>query len=238
MVTSQVFYNKFANSYAQYAVHRDSYLRAVDDFIKAESVFPKKIIDIGTGDGKRALRIANSKEGNDLTLIDNSEKMIALARKIKKAKIISADIADDEFILNKKYEIVLCLWNVMGHVPSAKKRARAFKNLAKLLVDDGVLFIDVNNRYNAVQYGILAIIKNIFKDICFPKETNGDFIIKLKTRTGCIQTISHIFSPCEVESLIKQSGLKILKRRVLNYKTGRKCRSIFCGQLVYKLTKL
>jgi hypothetical protein len=37
--------------------------------------------------------------------------------------------------------------------------------------------------------------------------------------------------------LFKLAGLKILERKVINYKNGRKCRSIFGGQLVYKLSK-
>ena len=141
-------------------------------------------------------------------------------------------------MLEDKFGIVTCLWNVLGHVPSDELRLNSLKNMSKFLSDDGHIFLDVNNRYNVKHYGILNVLRNIFKDVFYYKSPNGDFELKVMTKSGILQTTVHIFTPREIESLIRQSGLKVVKREIIDYKTGKKSRSILGGQLVYKLSKL
>jgi len=57
------------------------------------------------------------------------------------------------------------------------------------------------------------------------------------TVNGEIETTVHIFNPFEIEKLIKLAGLKIEKRKIINYRSGKICKTIFGGQLVYKLSK-
>ena len=104
--------------------------------------------------------------------------------------------------------------------------------------DKGFIFLDVNNCYNAVHYGIKATLKNICKDILTPKISNGDFELNINTDQGQINTIVHIFNPNEIKHLFKSAGLKILKRKIINYKTGEVESKFWNGQLVYKLAKM
>jgi len=238
MHSSDIFYTKFANFYADYAASKAKYLSAVDDFIITEIGLPDNIIDIGSGDGKRAKQIADILGIKDLTFLDNSAGMIDLANKIRGVKIIQANIADSNFRADREYKTVLCLWNVFGHIPSAESRKIALNNLVKLTANDGLIFLDVNNRYNLLQYGVKSAFKNIFKDILLPKDLNGDFKLKFNIAGELIQTNVHIFNPFEIQHLIKSAGLKILKRQIINYKSGEKDKNIFEGQLVYKLSKI
>ncbi len=61
MYSSDIFYTKFASLYTDYATNRVKYLSAVDSFIKNELRIPlepnSSLIDIGSGDGKRAKKI-------------------------------------------------------------------------------------------------------------------------------------------------------------------------------------
>jgi len=237
MNPSDIFYTQFSGSYSKYSATRQAYLSAVNDFIKRETGFTKTIVDVGSGDGKRSKLISDSLNNKSLTLIDNSTGMIDLARSIPNAVVVKEDISSTEFKSENKYDTVLCLWNVLGHI-SSEKRDTALRNLASLVNNHGAIFLDVNNRYNISHYGIKNVLKNICKDIFIPKKSNGDFELNIDTDSGKINTTVHIFNPYEMERLLKSTGLTILKREVINYDTGETKDNFWSGQLVYKLTKI
>ena len=163
--------------------------------------------------------------------------MIALANNTKELKVTQADISDKNFKFCEKYGIVTCLWNVLGHVNTKERRLTALINLASLMEDNGLLFIDVNNRYNVSNYGLGKVLKNIYKDIFHFDRGNGDYKLNIDTGDIKIQTNVHIFNPFEIEKLIKLAGLKIVKRWMINYNTGNSNNNIFGGQILYKLSK-
>ena len=237
MHSSDQFYTQFAKSYAQYAVGRQFYLSAVNNFIKQETGTVETMVDVGSGDGKRSRQISELLNIKNITLIDNSEGMIDLAQNIPGVFIMKMDISSTESKSDKKYDLVLCLWNVLGHI-TADKRKIALRNIASLVNNNGIIFLDVNNRYNIANYGIKSVFKNILKDIFIPKKSNGDFDLKIDIDGTRINTIVHIFRPIEIENLLKSAGLHISKRKIIDYKTGKIKDYFWQGQLVYKLTKI
>jgi len=213
------------------------YLSAVNTFIKREAGLRKTMVDVGSGDGKRSKIISDLLNIKEVTLIDSSEGMINLAKNIPNVVVVKSDISSDNFDLKKEYDVTFCLWNVLGHI-TAGRREIALKNLASLAGNNGIIFLDVNNRYNVFNYGTKSAIKNILKDIFIPKKSNGDFYFKIDTDRGEINTVVHIFSPFEIERLFKSAGLSILKREIIDYKTGEIKNNFWKGQLVYKLKKI
>jgi len=234
--TSEKFYTLFASSYCDYSLNKIVYISAVNKFIQEEALSLKSMVDVGSGDGKRGRLIGDILGIEKITLIDNSEGMIALANNIEKADVVFEDISSLRFENKNKYDLVSLLWNVLGHI-SSEGRIITLMNLAKLVNDGKSIFIDVNNRYNISHYGFPAVVKNILKDIFLSNKTNGDFNLKVITVNGEIETTVHIFNPFEIEKLIKLAGLKIEKRKIINYRSGKICKTIFGGQLVYKLSK-
>lgn len=237
MQPSKTFYTRFAGSYSGYAAQKESYIHSVDNFIRDEAGFSSgAVIDVGAGDGKRGKRLANSLGASEIVFVDNSEGMVQILKDIPGASVVSADISQIHFSHESTYETVLCLWNVLGHVPY-QGRATALKNLSSLVGENGHIFLNVNNRYNKAQYGIRSVMKNIFKDIFVRSRSNGDFPLKVMTDEGEFSTNVHIFSPFEVERMIKKAGLKIVKRKCIDYRTGEYRNALWKGQLVYKLKK-
>jgi 2-polyprenyl-3-methyl-5-hydroxy-6-metoxy-1,4-benzoquinol methylase len=234
--TSEKFYTLFASSYHDYSFNKKGYLSAVNKFIQEEVLSPKSMIDVGTGNGRRGRHIGDLLGIEKITLVDNSKGMIALAEKIHGVDVIFADISDPKFKTERKYDLVSFLWNVLGHIPS-ENRITALTNLVKLANDSKQIFIDVNNRYNISHYGFFAVVKNLLKDIFSSNKINGDFNLKVMTADGEIETTVHIFNPFEIEKLIKSAGLKIEKKRIINYRSGKICKTFWGGQLVYKLSK-
>jgi len=139
MYSSETFYSRFAKSYAQYATTKQAYLSSVNTFIKQEAGTVKTMVDVGSGDGKRSKEIANLLGIDNFTLIDNSDGMINLSKNIPGATILKDDISNTEFKLENKYDVVLCLWNVLGHIVF-DRRVTALKNLASLVNDKGLSF--------------------------------------------------------------------------------------------------
>lgn len=235
MYTSKQFYNEFAKSYDDYSKTKELYLCAVEKFIKNESIVRGSLLDIGAGSGKRSLKIAKDINAKDLTLIDSSVGMISMLDKSSSVTVLVKDVSDKSFDLHYKYDVVTSLWNVIGHVPTEEKRLIFLSNIKKCVQEDGSVFLDVNNRYNISQYGFLSVLKNIFKDI-FQLKDRGDYLLSLDTKKGKIKTLVHVFSPFEIERLFRVSGLRIVKREIIDYRTGKKVRSIWAGQILYKLS--
>lgn len=233
---SKNFYTLFAESYKNYSLNRKPYIDAVNDFIRKESLSVKSMIDVGSGDGKRGRLIADIFGLARFTAVDNSDGMISELSKIEGAEVIYADISDVNFKVGKKHDLVLFLWNVLGHV-SADRQKVALINLANIVEPNGVIFLDVNNRYHIKHYGLKSVVRNVAKDIFKRNKTNGDFPLLLKTEKGEIETVVHIFNPFEIRKLIKSAGLDIVKMVAVDYLNGKISRNIFGGQLVYKLKK-
>lgn len=236
MHSSEDFYTKFAASYEAYASGKKNYLTSVDTFIIENAGHARSIVDVGAGNGKRGKKIAGMLGVKSLTLIDSSDGMLGFMRNVHGANIIKADISSEKFKPDTTYDVALCLWNVLGHI-SNQSRSIALKNLASLVKNNGLIFLDVNNRYNIAHYGLRAGFRNILKDIFLPNISNGDFPLTINTDTGSIDTSVHIFSPFEIRRLIKSAGLTIEKVCTIDYRTGIKMNNPFSGQLVYKLKK-
>lgn len=237
LIPSHIFYTEFARSYHEYARMRTEYLSAIDRFIVHEARPRSRIVDVGAGDGTRSARLSSLLGSEELTLIDNSEGMLEQLRKIPKARVIRADISSSDFANSERYHAVLCLWNVLGHIRDREGRLRAFKNLRDLLADSGAIFLDVNNRHNFVQYGLLRASKNLLADLLPFRKNKGIFKFSIHNGVSELGTEVYISTQREIRNLVWESGLKIEKMLVIDYKTGRHRRSVFTGQLVYKLTK-
>ena len=85
--------------------------------------------------------------------------------------------------------------NVRGHIETNQKRLMALTRMRRLLDDDGVIFIDVNNRYNAVNYGVLPTIGRMLYDFIAPSETNGDAQVTWTFGEQQIRSPTHAFTP-------------------------------------------
>jgi len=195
---------------------------------------------MGCGDGVRGRNLFQKIKGDDLLLIDNSPKMIALSKKLKTDNIrvnrFNISKLNAVNIIKGKFDIILCLWNVFGHIPTEQGRLNALNNMRNLLNPNGRIYIDVNNRYNIIQYGLKNVVVNIIKDVVKTNKINGDFGLQISTPSDLkIKTICHIFTPTEIKNLIKLSKLEMIKEIPVNYLTGLIEKTIFGGQLFYIL---
>jgi len=228
-------YDRLAPQYRKYSEYKIRYLNAIDDLVlKHIPVGAKSILDVGAGDGVRAVKIAKASHISRIVLAEPSPTMIALCRNqpVSDAWQVTAE---DLPQTNERFDVILCLWNVLGHIESNEKRINALKKMAGLLSKDGRIYIDVNNRYNANSYGFIQTIRRFLYDSIFPSEKNGDVSFEWEVNGSKIPAMGHFFTPNETRKIIHNSGLCIGQKFAVDYQSGNIQNFSFQGQLFYIL---
>jgi 2-polyprenyl-3-methyl-5-hydroxy-6-metoxy-1,4-benzoquinol methylase len=238
LLNSKQLYDKFAPSYRGYSEKKEPYLKKIEEIISSWHFSRKnRVLDVGCGDGIRGIKIFKKAKFKAIDFIDSSEEMVKLCKKNTRMPSYTVDISTGIPDVLKTYDAVLCLWNVMGHIPTEKKRQNALINMAKLLTKHGYLFMDISNRYNMNYYGYQTVLNNIKKDYQ-NKHESGDVSYEITLENGeKLPTSSHFFTSFEIEKLVNKAGLAIEKVYYIDYQNGTEVNSFFEGQLFYVLSK-
>jgi SAM-dependent methyltransferase len=227
-------YDRIAPVYARLAQQRQAYLDSVDRFVIAEiPPASRSLLDVGAGDGARAWRIAAAAGLPDLTLLEPSSVM---RRGCPRQATIWATRAEDLQRRQGSFDVITCLWNVLGHVPVAA-RIQLLRQFARLLSAKGRIFIDLNHRYNARHYGALATAARFLRDFVSPGETNGDVTVTWDIEGRRVSTTGHVFTHREFLALSQAAGLIVEKRFVVDYASGQLRRWSWAGNLLYVLRR-
>jgi len=167
--------------------------------------------------------------------IDVSPGMVAEARRMGIDAFVM-DIAsvdfDPEQLGGRRFDLVICTWNVLGHIRGHDARRRTLHNMRALLAPGGAIVLDVNNRYNAAHYRWPAVLRNVLRDVFNPRGS-GDFIANRQDPDGRIMhTFVHVFSRRELLSLCDEAGLAPLEEHFVDYTSGEP-RSQWSGQMCF-----
>jgi 2-polyprenyl-3-methyl-5-hydroxy-6-metoxy-1,4-benzoquinol methylase len=226
-------YGLIAPVFARLAEMRRPYLDSVDRLVL--SGIPsgaRSLLDVGAGDGTRARRFARHRGIADLVLLEPSPAMQGSG--CGDAKIWTMR-AEELHSVQAEFDVITCLWNVLGHIFPSAARIEVLRQFGRLASPKGKIFIDVNHRYNASHYGALPTAMRFVRDWISPDEKNGDVVVSWDIEeTRCI-TGGHVFTDKEFRSLCLAAGVSIEKRFVLDYATGEHRRWSFEGNLLYIL---
>ena len=190
------------------------------------------LLDIGSGNGVRALRIAAAANIENIALVEPSDAM-------RRHSPVTAAVwmrSTSEIPPTARFDLITCLWNVLGHLDGAQERVSMLSRLKALLSPDGMIFLDINHRYNAGTYGWCRTLFRMVHDFCLPSEKNGDVIASWQAGQQRIRTRGHVFTHPELLRLFNQAALKIRRRWTIDYQTGNERRFSFSGNLLYQLT--
>jgi SAM-dependent methyltransferase len=194
----------------------------------------RSLLDVGAGDGVRAYGIARACGVSHLVLAEPSTVMADYCRRVPGAEVwqvAAEELPESE----RKFDAVTGLWNVLGHVETGAKRLATLRRMRSLLADGGLIFFDVNNRYNARAYGLFKTAARALFDLVSPSETNGNVYFSWEIEGRRIRGRGHVFTPREVETLAWRAGLRVRERHVFDYVTGERRRFVLQGQLLYVL---
>lgn len=225
-------YDRLAPYYPQFAKRRARYLRSIEEQIALRiPAGASSLLDIGAGDGSRTMKVATSSGISRVVLLEASAKMASATPAGCELWRTRAEALDARSI-SERFDVVTCLWNVLGHIRGFENRAKALTAASQLLSPDGLFFVDVTHRYNARSYGVLMTAARWLRDHIFPSDDNGDVTARWQTAAGEISTYGHVFTDAEMRRLAASAGLKCVERVGIDYDTGAMCPS-WQGNLFY-----
>ena len=193
------------------------------------------MLDVGAGAGGRARRIAQAGGIAELVLLEPSLAMQGSGPANDKVWTMRAEELGS---VQAEFDVITCLWNVLGHVPSAAGRMEVLRQFGRLLSPKGVVFVDVNHRYNAPHYGATQTALRFLRDRLSWDETNGDVNVAWEIEQTKCATRGHVFTDKEFRALARAAGLRIEKTFIVDYATGEQRRWGWQGNLLYVLRPL
>lgn len=230
-------YDALAPAYRDLSQRRRPYLDAIDRLITSRTRRgAMSMLDVGAGDGIRAARLASALDIRRLVLLEPSAKMASLCRAhAATASEVWCAPVEELAPTNVRFDVITCLWNVLGHVSNHARRASALSRMRALLAKDGQIFIDTTHRYNALAYGSLRTIARLVVDAVRPSERNGDIQLKWIVEGRAVRGRGHAFTQAEMSRLFAMAGMSVLDARFIDYRTGEARRHWWMGQLYFEL---
>jgi len=224
-------YDRIAPIYPRLAEQRKPYLDGIDQLIL--SAIPprsRSMLDVGSGDGARARRIAQSQGVPELVLLEPS---LAMQGNVAANAKVWTMRAEELHSVQSEFDVITCLWNVLGHIFPASARVEALRQFARLSSLQGRIFVDVNHRYNARHYGSLPTALRFFFFFFSWYEKNGDVTVTWNVGATPCTTLGHVFTDKEFRALAHAAGLSIEKTFIVDYATGEQRRWNWQGNLLY-----
>jgi SAM-dependent methyltransferase len=171
-----------------------------------------KVLDLGCGNGR--LLDLFKKKNIIYTGVDNSEKLIEIAKKINPgANFFVADSLNLPFQDNY-FDKIFCI-AVLHHIPSVNLRRQFIKEAKRVLRPGGIFIITVWNLWpkcdtfkKIIKFSILKILRKKkldFKDIFVPWQNR-------------INRYIHCFTKRELNKLIREAGLKVKESGIFKRK--------------------
>ncbi len=225
MSTSSNYYDALAKSYEVISLNRNEYLIAVDSFVTdaIKLAQPKTLLDIGSGDGKRILKLT---ENTDIQVwaLENSHEMYSiLCKSIAKSRIFKTDIACISE-LTENFDVITALWNVFGHIGVID---HTFDEIRGKLKPGGIFIFDVNNPFNVAEYGLRSSFRNLWKSHVLRESLSFNL-----QRDG-VTTDVHFRTLGYYKSKLHRAGFARIRVRYVNYNTGKQTNR-FRGQFYFE----
>jgi 2-polyprenyl-3-methyl-5-hydroxy-6-metoxy-1,4-benzoquinol methylase len=226
-------YDRIAPVFARLSEQRRAYLDRVDQLVlSGMPLGSRSLLDVGSGDGARARRIAETRGIEELVLLEPS---LAMQGSGSSGTTIWTMRAEELHSVQAEFDVITCLWNVLGHIFPAASRIEVLRQFVRLLSSSGRIFVDVNHRYNARHYGSLQTAVRFLRDRVSWDETNGDVVVAWSVDGGKCATPGHVFTDQEFRALSRAAGLAIEKTFIVDYATGELRRRNWQGNLLYVL---
>jgi S-adenosylmethionine-dependent methyltransferase len=198
---------QFDNPYAR--LEYDTTLYFIDKYLSGEK---KLILDAGGGPGGYTLELA--RRGHHLVLLDPVVENLEFASmQLKRAgllgqvnDIVEGSIEDLSVFPDSTFDLVLCLGGPLSHIMEEKGRAKAARELVRVLDRRGLLFVAVISRLSSLVLELETDFRyagvTLFKRLRDKGDYHGEHIF----------TAFHGFLPDELRKLFAETGsLKVLE---------------------------
>lgn len=218
--------------------YNDSINEIVKQFIDGDKYYC--ILDVGCGTGTRARELLKTLDHYEYYGCDISTKMIAKATQNGLSNISYGDVTNLQYE-NGKFDIVLCLFNVLGYLHHESDILKALSELSRVVKDDGVIFIDVMNQQHVgekLQYKkrYFSHLITTIKSYMFFGKPYGQ-LFKLSIDNKQLEGYVRGFRAKEIKRLVSKANLEIIKSHIVGYDSGQIHSDIKKGQIFLALMK-
>jgi SAM-dependent methyltransferase len=208
----------------------DGECNLIEQIIRDYSKIPvQSILDLGCGTGNHSLRFAE--RGYQVTGVDRSKEMLEIARAKADMKGIKCDFLQSdirEFNTDKKYDVVIIMFAVLGYQQENKDVFAVLKTVSKHLKTGGIFIFDIwygpavlnqkpGERVRVIEDGSTKVIRvssgklNIIRhlvDVYFHLwNIRGDRIVSETTENHTVR----FFFPQELVFFLNQVGFNLLR---------------------------
>ena len=193
------------------------------------------MLDVGSGDGSRAVRLAEALGATRLVLSDPSAPMVEQCRRHSASDIwccAAEDLPDGP----ERFDLITCLWNVLAEVEGTTKRVEGLARMGAYLSSRGRIVLDVHNRYNVVTAGAARVAARLWRDLVRPSDSNGEIDFMWDVAGQQLPKRGYLFTSREMSGLVVAAGLRVVHRTYLDYDTGA-VRGPWTGQMVLCLER-
>lgn len=228
-------YDAIAPLYAEYSAKYRDYLDAVDQLVIRSLRPGMRLLDIGSGDGRRIKKIAGHLGLTGVVCVEPSGEMARLCRQGTGFTVHELFGHQLDELPDTQFDAVTALWNVFGHMPDSSARLQTLRHIRAKLAPGGIVLLDVNNRHNRRSYGRFNVWRRRLIDMLAFDERRGDARFEWKIGERSFPASGHLFTPAEMEELFKKAGFKPAERCSVDYRTGTVSTSPFDGQLFFHL---
>lgn len=186
----------------------------------------KKILDLGCGTGMHAELLAS--KGYEITGLDLSKEMIDIAKSknIPNTEFIVGEMSN--FNLNKKFDVVICMFAAMGYLTENEQIESLFKSIKNHLNPNGLLILDIWNglgvmnelptsREKSSEIEGLKIVRRSFPDLDVENHINNvKFKVKVSKKDDIIDEYEEnhkvrFFFPKELRKYLEDESFEISK---------------------------
>jgi ubiquinone/menaquinone biosynthesis C-methylase UbiE len=149
---------------------RDYIIKTLSKYINKEEL---KVLDLGCGTGELIFELTRKFNNIKITGIDFSEKMIEVSKKRNPStKHLTIDVSQLN-ILDEKFNIIICTHSL----PYYKNPKGVFKQLNKMLEDDGRIFAGFASGESIYDKFILSFVKLTTGKANYPSDNEFRMII-------------------------------------------------------------
>jgi SAM-dependent methyltransferase len=175
-----------------------------------------KVLDLFCGAGRVDIYLA--KKSFDVFGIDNSKKMINVAKELKKKynlkNVIFICKEASEIKFKNKFDYILLIDFTLGHISSSIKRREILQKIYCALKENGIFIIFIPSSFYSLRLSVKIMFHNIeyfIKKFIFFKNSqmkfNDVFIIERELEKDK-SVFYHFFTLFEIKKILKKIGFK------------------------------
>lgn len=157
-------YAAFSRFYDRIVGDRSEEIGRVLGYIEKYRPSATSLLELGCGTGALLAGLAGPLE---VAGVDRSPEMLAIAAgRLPSARLVRADMT--AFSLAARYDVVICMFDTLNHVPSFPGWQSLFERVDEHLADDGLFIFDVNTA---------GRLRGLHGAPCFLEEFDGNIVM-------------------------------------------------------------